>query len=192
MPNELTKESPYIAYNIHATREAFNLNRTKEVTFEVNDQLSAQDIKQVTEYARRMVTQWGMSAELGPIRYSDDEQHVFLGNEITKAKMHSDRMAEQIDQEIRALLMGCYERAQTLCREHAASLERIAEALLELETLTGEDVDKLFQGATAADLVAERDQAEERDAAPEAEATERRRDEGSEPGGLPHPAHSPA
>jgi cell division protease FtsH len=139
-----------------------------------------------------MVTQWGMSTELGPIRYSDDEQHVFLGNEITKSKLHSDRMAEQIDHEIRTLLMGCYEKAQSLCKEHADALQRIAEALLELETLTGEDVNRLFEGATAAELVAEREQEEAQKPAPDAEVPERRRDEGPEPGGLPRPASSPA
>jgi cell division protease FtsH len=150
------------------------------------------DIRAATDLARKMVTQWGMSTELGPIRYSDDEQHVFLGNEITKTKMHSDRMAEQIDQEIRVLLMGCYEKARALCKEHAGALERIAEALLELETLSGEDVDRLFEGATAADLVAERDRAETEQPPAGEEVAERRRDEGPEPGGLPRPARSPA
>ena len=150
------------------------------------------DIRGATDLARKMVTQWGMSAELGPIRYSDDEQHVFLGNEITKAKVHSDRMAEKIDQEIRVLLMGCYEKAQGLCKEHAGALERIAEALLELETLTGEDVDRLFDGATPAELLAERNEAEEEQAAAEQKAIDRRPDEGAEPGGLPRPAGSPA
>jgi len=150
------------------------------------------DIRTATDLARKMVTQWGMSAELGPIRYSDDEQHVFLGNEITRGKMHSDRMAGKIDQEIRALLMGCYEKARALCEQHSDALQRIAEALLELETLSGEDVDRIFQGMDAAALAAERHQAQAQKASDEPHKADRRPDEDAAPGGLPRPARSPA
>jgi cell division protease FtsH len=148
------------------------------------------DIRDATGLAYRMVTQWGMSPELGPIRYSEDEQHVFLGNEITKSKRHSEQMAEKIDGEIRKILMGCYRRAQQMCEEHSAELQKLADILLELETLTGEEVTRIFEGAGAADLRAERDAlAAEADAK---EAASGKRDEGPAPGPLPSPAGSPA
>ncbi|MHC4480459.1 MAG: ATP-dependent zinc metalloprotease FtsH [Planctomycetota bacterium] len=151
------------------------------------------DIKAATNLARRMVTQWGMSEKLGPISYSDEEQHVFLGNEITKGKRHSEQMALRIDEEMRAILMDCYERAERVCQEHKEELETIAEALLELETLSGEDVDSIFDGAKVADLVAER-RSEDSGGAPAADtrAKEQRPDEDAAAGGYPHPAGSPA
>ncbi|MHC4592007.1 MAG: ATP-dependent zinc metalloprotease FtsH [Planctomycetota bacterium] len=151
------------------------------------------DIKAATNLARRMVTQWGMSEQLGPISYSDEEQHVFLGNEITKGKRHSEEMAQQIDREVRAIVMDSYGKARELCEEHSAELQRVAEALLELETLTGDDVDGIFEGATVADLAARR-QEEAEPAAPTAEQTvgEEKPDEDAATGGYPHPAGSPA
>jgi cell division protease FtsH len=151
------------------------------------------DIKAATNLARRMVTQWGMSEQLGPISYSDEEQHVFLGNEITKGKRHSEEMAQQIDREVRAILMDSYGKARELCEEHAEELQRVAEALLELETLTGDDVDSIFEGVSVADLAARRKE-EAEPVAPTAEQTvgEEKPDEDAATGGYPHPAGSPA
>jgi len=150
------------------------------------------DIKAATALARKMVTQWGMSEELGPVRYSDEEQHVFLGNEITKAKQHSEQMAEKIDQEMRAILMECYRDARRACEQHVRELETIAEALLELETLSGEDVDRIFEGATVAELAEERRAEEEpRQAAAEGKAVAEPGGEAAA-GGYPRPAGSPA
>ncbi len=150
------------------------------------------DIRAATNLARKMVTQWGMSEALGPISYSDDEQHVFLGNEITKAKQHSERMAEQIDQEICDILMRCYEAAKSTCKEHSAELQAVAEVLLELETLTGEDVDWIFEGATVEQLVAARRESEREKERAEAERKQRRERTDESPGGYPAPAGSPA
>jgi cell division protease FtsH len=150
------------------------------------------DIRDATSLANRMVTKWGMSPELGPIRYSEDEQHVFLGNEITKSKRHSEQMAEKIDAEIRKILMGCYQRARQMCEEHSQQLQKVAEILLELETLTGEDVDRIFEGATAADLKAEREALAQAEAEKAAAAGSEEPDEGAAHGTLPSPAGSPA
>jgi cell division protease FtsH len=151
------------------------------------------DIKAATALARKMVTQWGMSEQLGPVSYSDEEQHVFLGNEITKAKRHSEQMAERIDQEMRAILMECYRDARRMCEQHAEQLQTVAEALLEVETLSGDDVDRVFEGATVAELVESRRAEEEEPAAAPAEDS-RRTEPGGEAaaGGFPHPAGSPA
>ena len=150
------------------------------------------DIKAATDLARRMVTQWGMSEDLGPIRYLDDERHVFLGNEITKAKMHSDRMAARVDQEIRKILMDCYERARSLCAEKKDLLERIGEALLELETLSGRDVDRIVRGVSPSDLATERREAQARQETAARQRRAERPDEGPSAGPYPHPARSPA
>ncbi len=148
------------------------------------------DIKAATALARKMVTQWGMSEELGPICYSEDEHHVFLGNEITKGRLHSERMAEEIDGQVREILTQCYESAQRLCAEHQKELQGIAEALLELETLTGDDVDSIFDGTTLSELTTRREAEEAEDRARSAKERAGRDDDAPE--GYPHPVGSPA
>jgi cell division protease FtsH len=149
------------------------------------------DIAAATNLARKMVTQWGMSTELGPIRYSDEEQHVFLGNEITKAKQHSEQMTERIDQEVSAILMDCYEKARTICQANSAALERIAEALLQLETLSGDEVDRIMQGADADDVAAMRHETGDLQSA-QVQGEHGGADGDVSPGPTPSPAGSPA
>ena len=152
---------------------------------------AANDIKYATDIARRMVTQWGMSEALGPISYAEEEHHVFLGDEITRGRNHSEEMSERIDQEVRAVVMQCYQEARTICQEHSAKLEAIAAALLELETLTGDDVDRIFAGVTPGELAAGRAEKQAR----EKESPARPAAEGEEDaaaGGLPQPVGSPA
>jgi cell division protease FtsH len=151
------------------------------------------DIRRATELARKMVTRWGMSDALGPISYSEEEEHVFLGNEITRGKRHSDRMAEKIDQEIESILTESYQAAQQMCEEHADELRSIAEALLELETLSVDEVDSILEGATVADL-RERREAEEAERAEERaqDVSEEETDEGPAADGYPRPLGSPA
>ncbi len=153
---------------------------------------AANDIKEATTLARKMVTQWGMSAQLGPVSYIEEEEHVFLGNEITKVKHHSEQMAQRIDDEIRAILMDCYQQARGLCEGHRNELVKTAEALLELETLTAEDVDRLLQGASVADLAADRAQSQKARAEASKRVEAARPDEGAAAGGYPEPAGSPA
>jgi len=150
------------------------------------------DIKTATNIARKMVTQWGMSDVLGPVRYSDDEQHVFLGNEITKARRHGDRVAEEIDQQIRAILTDCYQAARQLCEKHKAELQAIADALLELETLTGDDVDRIFEGATVSELVALHTERQAQDEKLTQEAGQDEPDSDDTTESYPRPAGSPA
>ncbi len=153
------------------------------------------DINRATELARKMVTRWGMSEKLGPISYTDEEEHVFLGNEITRGKRHSERMAEKIDQEVQALLMNCYQEARRMIEEHADGLQAVAEGLLRLETLKGEEVAAILDGTTVEELTAEREakkaEQEQREAAEKAEGTTEP-DEGKATGGYPRPAGSPA
>jgi len=101
---------------------------------------AADDIKRATEMARRMVTQFGMS-DLGPLTYSEEEEHVFLGREVTRTHNQSDETLQQIDEAIRKIMRDCYERAQKLLEENRDKLEKLAKALNRYETLNADEVD---------------------------------------------------
>jgi len=94
------------------------------------------DIKQATQLARSMVCEWGMSP-LGMIAYGDNQDTVFLGREITRSHVHSEETARKIDAEVKAIIDEQYARAKSILVEHRAALDKIAQALLEYETLEG-------------------------------------------------------
>lgn len=104
------------------------------------------DIKMATNLARRMVTEWGMSDKLGMIAYGDNGQEVFLGHSVTQNKNVSEQTAREIDREVKELVDEAYRRAHTLLLEHIDDLHRLANALLEFETLTGDEVGKVIRG----------------------------------------------
>ncbi|CAN5645913.1 ATP-dependent zinc metalloprotease FtsH [soil metagenome] len=113
------------------------------------------DIERATELARRMVTEWGMS-NLGPIAYEKREGPVFLGMQQGGSREYSDAKADEIDKEIYRIVTNGYEKAKQILRDNAAGLERMAQALLELETIDGAEVDRLLKGATWEDLKRDR------------------------------------
>ena len=104
------------------------------------------DIQQATQMARRMVTEFGFSQKLGALRYADNEEEIFLGHSVAQRKNVSDATAEMIDQEVRRLIDEAEEVARKILREHRDDLETIGKALLEYETLSGEEVDTLLRG----------------------------------------------
>lgn len=104
---------------------------------------AASDLKQVTQIARRMVCQWGMSEKLGAVYFRQGEEHLFLGREITQAKDFSEHTAQMIDEEIRNIIGDMESKAVTLLTENRETLDAVAEALLEHETLDNEMIDKL-------------------------------------------------
>ncbi|MFQ5534852.1 MAG: ATP-dependent zinc metalloprotease FtsH [Sphingomonadales bacterium] len=104
------------------------------------------DINQATRMARAMVTQFGMSDKLGPLAYGENEDEVFLGHSVTRRQNISNDTARLIDQEIREIVEGCYENATRILTKYRDQLERIAAALLEYETLNGDDLDTLMRG----------------------------------------------
>ncbi len=104
------------------------------------------DIRKATEWARRMVTEFGFSDRLGPLRYSENEEEVFLGHSVTQRKNISDATAKTIDEEIRRLIETAEERAREVLTAHREDLDRIAEALLEYESLSGEEIQGLLRG----------------------------------------------
>ena len=113
----------------------------EEVTTGASD-----DIRQATELARRMVTEWGMSEKLGPLRYNENEAEIFLGHSVTQRKNVSEETARIIDSEVKRLIMEAEERARTVLRERLDDLHTIAKALLEFETLSGDEVRGLMRG----------------------------------------------
>ena len=111
------------------------------------------DIEHATEMARKMVCQYGMST-LGPLTFGRQEEQIFLGREISQHRDYSEGTAEAIDEEVRNLVMLAYERAKTILTENKDALVRIAEALLERESLNGEEVQMLIVGKPLKDKLA--------------------------------------
>src|ERR1044072_2003281 len=109
---------------------------------------AAQDIQQATTIARRMVTQFGMSNVIGPIAVGDSEQEIFLGREVVQRRDFSDRTAEIVDQEVKNILTTAYADATRILTERRVALDRLAQALLERETLEREQVEMVIAGQT--------------------------------------------
>jgi len=101
---------------------------------------AADDIKRATDLARRMVTQFGMS-ELGPLTFVEEEEHVFLGREITRTHNQSDETLRRIDAQIQAIVKQCYDYAESILTENRTKLEKLAKALMRYETLSAEEVE---------------------------------------------------
>jgi cell division protease FtsH len=107
---------------------------------------AASDIEQATKIARHMVTQWGMSDKLGPMAYGENQQEVFLGHSITQTRNVSEATAQLIDAEIRLLVENGFGTAKTIISQNLDRLHDLASALLEHETLTGEEVGAVLRG----------------------------------------------
>ncbi len=106
---------------------------------------AANDLKQATETARRMVCQWGMSEKLGPVNYSQGESHPFLGKEMTEPKKHSEDTAGIIDAEIQAIIHEMEKTCRTILEKRRDSLEALAEALISRETIEDEELDEIVK-----------------------------------------------
>ncbi len=104
------------------------------------------DIEQATEVARLMVTRWGMSEEVGPISLVEGEEHLFLGREVARRVDHSEATAVVIDSEIKRLISEALASTRQLLKERRDDLEKIADALLKFETLSGEEVGAILRG----------------------------------------------
>ena len=106
---------------------------------------AAGDIQQATNMARAMVTQWGMSDRLGMIQYGDDDEFVFLGREVSRAKVYSEFTAQEIDGEVKRIIDTAYKTAKDILTTHLDKLELIAKSLLEFETLDGQQVEEIVR-----------------------------------------------
>ena len=107
---------------------------------------ASNDIERATNLAKDMVTLYGMS-DLGPIKYnSGSTENVFLGRDYNSPNNVSGQVAFEIDQEVRKIVNGCHDKARQVLEEHKTELIRIAEALIEHETLTSEQIQKVVKG----------------------------------------------
>ena len=108
---------------------------------------ASNDIERATKMARAMVTKWGLSEQMGPLMYDQENEEVFLGMSAGTPQSHvSDETAKQIDDEIRAIVDDCYTTAQRLLEENRDKLETMAEALLEYETIDRQQIDDIMAG----------------------------------------------
>lgn len=109
---------------------------------------ASSDISKATKIARNMVMHWGMSDKMGPLAYAEDQQEVFLGHSVSQQKNMSDNTAEMIDAEVKKLVEKAYKYATDLLTKHLDDLHNLAQNLLELETLSGEEINDLMAGKT--------------------------------------------
>jgi len=107
---------------------------------------ASSDIQQATNLARRMVTEWGMSEKLGRLRYVDNQEEVFLGHSVSRSQTISPETARLIDEEIRRIIEEAEEKARKVLTEHMDDLHKVTKALLEYETLSGDEVRTLIKG----------------------------------------------
>ena len=148
------------------------------------------DIERATEMARKMVCEWGMSEKMGPLTYGTKEEQVFLGKDFSQQKNFSDQTAKLIDQEVKALVMSGYEKAREIITEHRDSLEKMALALLDRETLNASEVKEIIEGKVPP-VGGDETKVEPEGVAPSsAETTQEKSNDDSEGimgGGLPDP-----
>jgi len=105
---------------------------------------ASNDIKQATDLAQKMIRAWGMSEKLGPLSYSKEEEQIFLGREIAQHRDYSEATAQKIDEEVNQLIHNAYQKAKSVLKENIDILHKLAESLLEKETVLGAELDELI------------------------------------------------
>ncbi len=116
----------------------------EELVFDDITSGASNDIERVTQLARQMVTRLGMSDELGPMVYGQKEELIFLGREISEQRDYSEAVAQKIDAEVRRVVDGAYRQAKELLTTYRKELDSVAEKLLEVETLSRNEFEKIF------------------------------------------------
>ncbi len=116
----------------------------EEIIFDDITTGASSDIKKATKVARKMVTRYGMSDNIGVINYDDDDDEVFIGRDLAHAKSHSELVAGEIDKEVKEIINGCYARAKAIITEHEEVLHQCAELLLKKEKITREEFEALM------------------------------------------------
>ncbi len=116
----------------------------EELVFDDITSGASNDIEQVTRMARAMVTRLGMSAEMGTLVYGQKEELIFLGREISEQRDYSEAVAEQIDREVRKIVEDAYKVAKNLVKKYRKQLDLVAKKLLEVESITREEFEKIF------------------------------------------------
>ena len=153
----LPKEDRYYATKTSMTEQIVHLlggRVAEKLTLNDISTGASNDIMRATEIARAMVTKYGFSDRIGPVNYSSEEE-VFLGKDFSTRKNFSEEMASEIDEEIRNIIQEAYVTAEKLLTEKVEILHTVANALLEIETLDGEQFEMLFTGKMTAEELAE-------------------------------------
>lgn len=137
----------------HTYRKQYLLNRisvllggraAEEIVLKDHTTGAGNDLERATELARKMVCEWGMSEELGPLTYGQKEEAIFLGRELARHRDYSENTARLIDREVRRIVESCYEKALGLIRERLGTLHRLAQELLQKEVLDGKELQALL------------------------------------------------
>ncbi|HKY62645.1 MAG TPA: ATP-dependent zinc metalloprotease FtsH [bacterium] len=149
----LTQQLPEEEKHSHSKEYAENMiailmggRLAEELIFSQKTTGAGNDIEKATDLARKMICEWGMSEKLGPLAFGKKEEAIFLGREFAQHQDYSEKTAAEIDHEVRQVVMHQYERAKGLLQGHLTELHALAEALLERETLTGEDINIVISG----------------------------------------------
>ena len=124
----------------------------EEIIFEDYTTGAGNDIERATEMARKMVCEWGMSEKLGPLAYEKNEGPVFLGMQSQNRKEYSDSKAKEIDTEVHRIVMEGYRKARRILSDNLHFLHKISQALLELETIDGEDITIIVNDGNLEDI----------------------------------------
>jgi cell division protease FtsH len=116
----------------------------EEIVFQQQTTGAGNDLEKATEVARKMVCEWGMSDKMGPLTFGKAEEHIFLGREVSRPKDYSEETAILIDSEIKRIVTDCAARARQLLDTNLEKLHILARALLERETLDGEEINRIL------------------------------------------------
>jgi cell division protease FtsH len=117
----------------------------EEIVLDTETTGAGNDIERASDLARKMVCNFGMSKELGPLTYGKKEEQIFLGREFSQHRDYGENTAQKIDGEVRKIITEGYDRASDLIKENLDTVHNMANALLEKETLNTEDIDRIMQ-----------------------------------------------
>jgi cell division protease FtsH len=120
----------------------------EEIVFDDITTGASSDLQSVTQIARAMVTQFGMSEKLGPVTYGEKEELIFLGRELSEQRNYSDETAEEIDEEVKRIVSDAYKTAKNLLLQYRHILDTVAKRLLEQETLDADEFAAIFTDGT--------------------------------------------
>ena len=127
-------------------RHAMGGRAAEKMIFDHLSTGAANDLRQATQLAREMVRKYGMSDAIGPVSYDEEGAEVFLGRDFATQKSYSEKVAEEIDAEVARMLNELYDDASQLLLENRDTLDQVADALLERETLEGSDLERILAG----------------------------------------------
>jgi cell division protease FtsH len=150
---------------------------------------ASNDLERVSDMARMMITQWGMSERMGPIQHGEREEMIFMGRGISENRNYSDKVAQEIDEEVRRLVDEAYQRTRQILVTHRSKLDEVSVRLLEVETLHAPEFEAIMRGESPSDSSTPGGRRRQEKQRPDYDDDRQRGDEGLDLGGsLPAPA----